>query len=54
MMAKYGFGRAIVIAGVCLVELSGMGASAALAQTVKVHVSSNGGDRLSRSSSPTL
>jgi glucosylceramidase len=45
-MAKYGFVRAIVIAGVCLVGLSGMSASAALAQTVKVHVSSNGGDRL--------
>jgi len=47
MMAKYGFVRAIVIAGVCLVGLRGMSASAALAQTVKVHVSSNGGDRLS-------
>src|SRR5207248_10248927 len=45
-MAKYGFVRAIVIAGVCLVGLSGMSASAALWQTVKVHVSSNGGDRL--------
>ena len=44
MMAKYGFVRAIVIAGVCLV--GGMSASAALAQTVKVHVSSHGGDRL--------
>jgi len=46
-MAKYGFVRAIVIAGVCLAGLSGMSASAAPAQTVKVHVSSNGGDRLS-------
>ena len=47
-MAKYGFVRAIVIAGVCLVGLSGMSARAALAQTVKVHVSSNGGDRLTQ------
>src|SRR5882724_5370134 len=46
MIAKYGFVRAIVINGVCLVGVSGMSASAALAQTVKVHVSSNGGDRL--------
>src|SRR6266403_1375620 len=45
MMAKYGFVRAIVTAGVCLVGLSGMSASAA-AQTVKVYVSSNNGDRL--------
>src|SRR5437660_9982525 len=46
MMTKYGFVRASVVAGVCLVGLSGISASAALAQTVKVHVSSNGGDRL--------
>jgi len=44
MMAKYGLVRAIVVACVCL---SGMSASMGLAQTVKVHVSSNAGDRLS-------
>jgi len=47
MTAKCGLVRAIMVAGVCLTALSGVGASGVLAQTVTLHVSSNGGDRLS-------